>query len=166
MTSPTYITQYCNVQSWYMRKRIDHWCSVVPEKSQCSGQQFSGKLGKPRFPLGPWALGIWIFLSPLNINDRFYLSRTPDRDFHCFYTCEIILSHIPTHTRLSDSDVCSLLEKSVLHRYPCAISVTNYINEISHTPPVTFLAHDCIPSKTKVELLSVRKKFNVEFSVI
>ena len=22
-------------------------------------------------------------------------SRTPDRDFRCFYTCEIILSHIP-----------------------------------------------------------------------
>ena len=27
----------------------------------------------------------------------------------------------------------------------------------------TFLAHDCIPLKTKVELLSVRKKFYVEF---
>ena len=28
------------------------------------------------------------------------------------------------------------------------------------------LVHDCIPSKTKVELLSVRKKINVEFSAI
>ena len=26
--------------------------------------------------------------------------------------------------------------------------------------------HDCIPSKTKVEMLSVRKKFHVEFSAI
>ena len=30
----------------------------------------------------------------------------------------------------------------------------------------TFLSHDCIPSKTKVEFLSVRKKFYVEFSAI
>ena len=42
------INQYCTVRSWYMRKRIDHWCSVVPEKFQPSGPLFSGKLGKPR----------------------------------------------------------------------------------------------------------------------
>ena len=60
-----------------MRKRINHWCSVVPEKSQPSGPQFSGKLDKPRFPLEWWALGNWvgIFLSPLNTNDGFYLSH-------------------------------------------------------------------------------------------
>ena len=45
----------------YMRKRIDHWCSVVPEKSQPSGPPFSGKLGKPRFPLERWALGLGFF---------------------------------------------------------------------------------------------------------
>ena len=28
------------------------------------------------------------------------------------------------------------------------------------------LAHDCIPSKTKVELCTARKKFNVEISAI
>ena len=130
------------------------------------GSTFQWETGQASFTTGTVGPRIWIFLSPLNTNDRFYLSRTPDRDLHCFYTCEIILSQIQTHTRSSDSDVCSLLEKSVLHRYPCAISVTNYIYEISHTTQVTFLAHDCIPSKTKVELLSVWKKFNVEFSVI
>ena len=52
-------------------------------------------------------------------------SHTPYRDFHCFYLCEIILSHIPTHTRSSDPYVSSLSEKSVPHRYPCEISVTN-----------------------------------------
>ena len=33
-------------------------------------------------------------------------------------------------------------------------------------PRVTFLAHDCIPSKTKVELLTVKKNFDVEISAI
>ena len=44
-----------------MRKRIDHWCSVDPEKSQPSIPPFSGKLGKPRFPLEQWALGLGFF---------------------------------------------------------------------------------------------------------
>ena len=61
MTSSTDITQYCTVWLWYMRKRINHWCSVVPEKSQPSGPPFSGKLGKPRFPLERWALGLGFF---------------------------------------------------------------------------------------------------------
>ena len=43
------------------QKRIDHWCSVVPEKAQPSGPPFSGKLGKPRFPLERWALGLGFF---------------------------------------------------------------------------------------------------------
>ena len=30
------------------------------------------------------------------------ISRTPDRDFRLFYSYEKILSHIPSHTRLSD----------------------------------------------------------------
>ena len=38
---------------------------------------------------------------------------------------EIEFSHIPTHTRSSDPYVSSLSEKSVPHRYPCEISVTN-----------------------------------------
>ena len=42
-----------------------------------------------------------------------------------FYPFEIILSHIPTHTRSSDPYVSSLSEKSVRHCYPCEISVTN-----------------------------------------
>ena len=37
----------------------------------------------------------------------------------------ISFSHIPTHTRSSDPYVSSLSEKSVPHRYPCEISVTN-----------------------------------------
>ena len=46
---------------WCARKRIDHWCSMVPEKSQPSGPLFSGKLVKPRFPLEQWALGLGFF---------------------------------------------------------------------------------------------------------
>ena len=57
--------------AWYVRKRIDHWCSVFPEKSQPSSPQFSGKLGKP---VGPQ---VGIFLSPLDTNDGFYLSHIP-----------------------------------------------------------------------------------------
>ena len=44
-----------------MRKKIDHWCLVVPEKSKPSGPPFSGKLGKPCFPLERWALGLGFF---------------------------------------------------------------------------------------------------------
>ena len=55
-----------------MRKRIENWCSMVQEKSQPSGPPFSGKLGKPRFPLEGWALGLG-----LNTNDGFYLSHIP-----------------------------------------------------------------------------------------
>ena len=54
-----------------------------------------------------------------------YIFRTPDQDFHWFDQCEIILSHIPTHTRSSDHYESLLLEKSVPHRYPCEISATN-----------------------------------------
>ena len=43
-----------------MRKRIDHWCSVVPEAS---------------FPTGTVGPRVGIFLFPLNTNDRFYLSH-------------------------------------------------------------------------------------------
>ena len=50
---------------------INHWCSVVPEKSQPSGPTFNGKLGKPRFPLERWALGLG-FVCP---------NRTPMMDF-------------------------------------------------------------------------------------
>ena len=39
--------------------------------------------------------------------------------------CWISFSHIPTHARSSDPYVSSLSEKSVPHRYPCEISVTN-----------------------------------------
>ena len=42
-----------------------------------------------------------------------------------FNPCEIVLSHIPTHTRSSDPYVSSLSEKSVPYRYRCEISVTN-----------------------------------------
>ena len=37
----------------------------------------------------------------------------------------LLYSHIPTHTRSSDPFVSLLSEKSVPHRYPCEISVTN-----------------------------------------
>ena len=47
------------------------------------------------------------------------------RDFRCFYTYEIFLPHIPTHTKSNDPYVSSLSEKIVPHRYQCEISVTN-----------------------------------------
>ena len=51
---------------------MDHYCSVVPEKSQLSGPLLSEKLltvtASPR---------VGIFLSPLNTNDGFYLSHIP-----------------------------------------------------------------------------------------
>ena len=143
---------------------MDHWCSVVPEKSQPSGPPFSRKLSKPRFPPERWALGLeffcpyWtpmmnsIFLPPLPMYDRlsahvrnffpahqieifvvftrvrsFFLTyqRIQDRVIPLLARCWKNLSHIPTHTRWSDPYVSSLSEKSVLHRYPCEISVTN-----------------------------------------
>ena len=61
VTNRYYAVLYCTVRSWYMRKRIDHWCSVIPEKTQPLGPPFSGKLGKPRFPLEWWAPGLGFF---------------------------------------------------------------------------------------------------------
>ena len=34
-------------------------------------------------------------LLEFNAYPRFAISRTPDRDFRCFYPCEIFLSHKP-----------------------------------------------------------------------
>ena len=68
-----------------MRKRIDHWCSVVPEKSQPLGPPFSGKTRQASFPTGRVGPRVWIFLSPLNTNDGFYLSGVQEN---------YILSHI------------------------------------------------------------------------
>ena len=59
------------------------------------------------FPTETVGPQVGIFLSPMNTNDGFYFS------------------HIPAHTRSSDPYVSSLSEKSVPHRYPCEISVTN-----------------------------------------
>ena len=53
------------------------------------------------------------------------ISHTPDWDIHFVDPFEIILSHIPTHRRSSDPYVSSLFEKSVPHRYPCEMSITN-----------------------------------------
>ena len=64
-----------------MRKRIDHWCSVVPEKSQTSGPPFSGKPGwetwQASFSTGAVGHRFGIFLSPLSTNDGFYLAHIP-----------------------------------------------------------------------------------------
>ena len=47
-----------------MRKRIDHYCSVVPENYHLSGPPFSGTSG-------------WDFPVPLDTSDGFYLSHIP-----------------------------------------------------------------------------------------
>ena len=75
MTSPTNTTQYCTVRSWYMRKRIDHWCSVVPEKIPTLGPTVQWETRQASFPTGTVGPRVGIFLSPLNTNDGFYLSR-------------------------------------------------------------------------------------------
>ena len=74
VTTPTNITQYCTLWSWYMRKRIDHWCSVVPEKSQPSGPTIQWETWQALFPTGTVGPRVGIFLEPLNTNDGFYLS--------------------------------------------------------------------------------------------
>ena len=60
-----------------MRKRIDHWCSVVPEKSQPSGPPFWWETQQASFPTGRVGPRDGIYLSPLNTNDGFYLSHIP-----------------------------------------------------------------------------------------
>ena len=77
MTSPINITQYCIVRSWYMRKRIDHWCSVVPEKIPTLGSTVQWETRQASFPTGTVGPRVGIFLSPLNTNDGFYLSHIP-----------------------------------------------------------------------------------------
>ena len=70
MTSPTDIKLYCTVRPWYMRKRIDHWCSVVPENPNPRVH----RTRQASFPTGTVGPRVGIFLSPLNTNDGFYLS--------------------------------------------------------------------------------------------
>ena len=53
------------------------------------------------------------------------ISFTLDQGWRRFYQFEIILSHIPMHTRSNDPYVSSLSEKSVQHRYLYEISITN-----------------------------------------
>ena len=77
MTSPTNITQYCTVRSWYIRKRIDHWCSVVSRKILTLGSTVQWETRQASFPTGTVGPRVRIFLSPLNTNDGFYLSHTP-----------------------------------------------------------------------------------------
>ena len=76
MTSPTDITQYSTVRSWYMRKRIDHWCSVVPEKIPTLGSTVQWETRQASFPTPTGTVGprVGIIVSPLNTNDGFYLS--------------------------------------------------------------------------------------------
>ena len=60
-----------------MRKRIDHWCSVVPEKFPTLRSIVQWETLRAYFPartVGPW---VGNFLSPLDINDGFYLSHIP-----------------------------------------------------------------------------------------
>ena len=59
-----------------MRKIIDHYRSVVPEKSQPSGPPFSGN-STSLLPFGTVGPCVEIFLSSLNTNDGFYLSHIP-----------------------------------------------------------------------------------------
>ena len=83
------------------------------------------------------------------------ISHTPDQDFLCFYLCEIILSHIPMHTRLSDPHVSSLSEMSVQHRYSCEINVPHTKEDtrgqllMQDNLHATFIAHDFISYKNK-----------------
>ena len=82
-----------------MRKRTNHWCSVVPEKSQPSGPPFSGKLGKPPFPLEQWALGSASLVMPIGdpLNGFFYptLTLMIDSFSHILATtCKCILRYI------------------------------------------------------------------------
>ena len=60
-----------------MRNRIDHWCSVVPDKSQPSGPSFQWETRQASFSTGTVGPRVGIFLSPLNTNDGLYLSHTP-----------------------------------------------------------------------------------------
>ena len=60
-----------------MRKRIDHWCSVVPEKIPTLGSTVQWETRQASFPTGMVGTLIVIFLSPLNTNDGFYLSHIP-----------------------------------------------------------------------------------------
>ena len=101
-----------------MRKRIVHWCSVVPEKSRPSGPPSNGKLGKARFPLERWALRlqasfptgtvgprVWIFLSALNTNDGFYLSNMGSDVGQIFPTASLHRDHSILYALVCDKEI-------------------------------------------------------------
>ena len=71
------------------KKNIHHSYEGRIEKFVSHDHQLSS-LGKPRDGF---------FLSHPHTHDGYLYSRTPDRDFHCYYPCEIFLFHKPTHLR-------------------------------------------------------------------
>ena len=71
------IVKFCFIGGRYVRKRIDHWCSVEPKNPNPQVHSSSGKLGNPHFlPLEWWTRGLGISLSTLNTNIGFSLSHT------------------------------------------------------------------------------------------
>ena len=71
--SSTYIIQY--VGKWYVRKIIDHFCSVVLEQIPTLESTVKWETRQASFPTGKVGPRAGIFLSSLNINDGFYLSH-------------------------------------------------------------------------------------------
>ena len=119
-----------------MRKRIDHYCSVVPEKSQNSPPPFSGKLRKLRFPLECLALRLGYCLSPLNTIDVFYLSHTP----------------VPARWKDKTNSRTSAARRSVTSL------------NVKMTPPCHISAYSGFSNDTCMSHLSVFRTFRKHFS--
>ena len=75
VTSSTNIIQY--FAKWYVRKLINHYCSVVPVKISTLGSTFKWEAWQASFPTGAVAPRVGIFLSTVDTNDGFYLSHMP-----------------------------------------------------------------------------------------
>ena len=115
---------------WYVRKRIDHWCSVSTGKSQPSGPPFQWETRQASFPTETVDPRVGIFLSPLNTNDGFYLSQidcpTPHihTEFEPFTSCVISLVQY----------ICCLLLYEISFRGPsfgCRPSLMHSFLELS-----------------------------------
>ena len=77
--SPTNITQYCTVRSWYMRKKNRSLVFSGSRKIPTLGSTVQWETRQASYPTGTVGPRVGIFLSPLNTNDGFYLSHIPKR---------------------------------------------------------------------------------------
>ena len=130
----------------YVRKRIDHWCTVEPGNSNPRVHPFSGKLGKASFPTGTVEPRVGISLSPLDTNAGFFLSCIVRllpvlADFSCIgrRTCPVKACILPNSKQWTN-----LLDFGCFYLYTTQFAITDTALNYSMTNNIRGVGVDVI----------------------